>query len=82
MPYLFDFNEIISFDTEIMEIYRKCDEIMEKFPKIRQCVDFDLDRHALKKKELRLSVKKENYVIFTSKRRKFPSKFSFAKDKF
>ncbi len=58
MPYLFDFNEIISFDTEIMEIYRKCDEIMEKFPKIRQCVDFDLDRHALKKKELRLSVKK------------------------
>ena len=57
-PYLFKFDEINSLDTEIMKIFWKCNEIMEKFPEIRKCVDFDLERHALKKKELRLSVKK------------------------
>ena len=59
-PYLFDFNEITNLDTEIMEIFRKSTEILEKFPEIRECADFDLERYALKKKELRLSVKKYN----------------------
>ena len=41
-----------------MEIFRKCDEIMKNFPEIRKCVDSDLEKYALNKKELRLSVKK------------------------
>ena len=46
-PYLFDFNEITSLDTEIME----------KFPETRKCVDFIL---MYEKKELRnFCVKKE-----------------------
>jgi len=59
-PYLFNFNEIANLDTEIMEIFRKSTEILENFPEIRRCADFDLERYALKKKDLRLSVKKYN----------------------
>ena len=33
--YLFDFNEIIDLDTEVMEIFRKTEEIRRKFPKYR-----------------------------------------------
>ena len=40
-PYLFDFNEITNLDTEIMEIFRKSTEILEKIPEIRNCADFD-----------------------------------------
>ena len=58
--YLFDFNEIIDLDTEVMEIFRKTEAIRQKFPKIERAIEFDLDNHGLKKKELRIQVKKYN----------------------
>ena len=58
--YLFDFNEIIDLDTEVMEIFRKTEEIRRKFPEIERAIEFDLDNHGLKKKELRIQVKKYN----------------------
>jgi len=48
-PYLFDFNAISNLDTEIMKIFRKSTEILGKFPEIRECADFDLERYATKK---------------------------------
>ena len=57
-PYLFDFNEIIDLDTEVMEIFRKAEEIRQKFPEIEHAINFDLDIHGLKKKELRIQVKR------------------------
>jgi hypothetical protein len=58
--YLFDFNEIIDLDTEVMEIFRRTEEILQKFPEIEQAIEFDLDNHGLKKKELRIQVKRFN----------------------
>ena len=58
--YLFDFNEIIDLDTEVMEIFRKTEAIRQKFPEIERAIEFDLDNHGLKKKELRIQVKKYN----------------------
>ncbi len=52
-PYLFDFNEITNLDTEIMELFHKSNEILEKFPELRQSIDNDLTNHGLKKKQLR-----------------------------
>ena len=52
--YLFDFNEIIDLDTEVLEIFRKTEEIRRKFPKIEQTINFDLDIYGIKKKELML----------------------------
>ena len=58
--YLFDFNEILDLDTEVMEIFRKTEAIRQKFPEIERAIEFDLDNHGLKKKELRIQVKKYN----------------------
>ena len=59
-PYLFDFNETIDLDTEVMEIFRKTEEIRRNFPEIEQTINFDLDIYGLKKKELRIYVKRYN----------------------
>jgi hypothetical protein len=58
--YLFDFNEIIDLDAEVMKIFRKTEEIRKKFPEIELTIDFDLDKYGLNKKELRIQVKKYN----------------------
>ena len=38
-PYLFDFNEIIDLDIEVMEIFRKAEEIHQKFPEIEHAIN-------------------------------------------
>lgn len=55
---LFDFNEIIELDTEIMEIFHKSSEILEKFPELRQSIDNNLTVHGLKKKQLRKKIQR------------------------
>ena len=52
-PFLFNFNEIIELDTEIMQLFHKSSEISEKFREILGSIDEDLLFHALKKKQLR-----------------------------
>ena len=38
-PLLFDFNEIIELDTEIMKLFHKSSEILEKFPEVSGFID-------------------------------------------
>jgi hypothetical protein len=57
-PYLFDFNEIIDLDTEVL--FYKTEEIRQKFPEIEQAINFDLDIYGIQKKELRIHVKRYN----------------------
>jgi len=55
-PFLFNFNEVIDLDTEIMKLFQKSSEISEKFPEILKSIDEDLLSHALKKKKLRKEI--------------------------
>jgi len=48
-PFLFNFNEIIELDTEIMQLFHKSSEISEKFREILGSIDEDLLFYALKK---------------------------------
>ncbi len=62
-PYLpFDFNIIEELDTDLMEIFRKSRELLEKFPEIRESIVRDQDIHGQKKKLIRNEVKRYNDV--------------------
>ncbi len=63
VPYLpFDFNIIEELDTDLMEIFRKSRELLEKFPEIRESIVRDQDIHGQKKKLIRNEVKRYNDV--------------------
>ena len=60
-PFLFNFNEIIELDTEIMELFQKSSEISVPQLQDREIlgsIDEDLLFHALKKKQLRKEIRR------------------------
>lgn len=57
---LFKFNETEEINTEIMGIFHKTTELHEKFPEVLFAIEADLDKHSLKKKQLRIETKRYN----------------------